>query len=104
MTAKRTMPAGLIPVGYQKLICSNTAVRSLNSTMRGASVLMIGVETANVRVRFDGSPARTTGILLLTTNSPYWVEGYNGTAKLRFHKAIGATGTVRISGFKRPGE
>ena len=73
--SNRTIPAGLIALGTQKISLSGTTTYTLNSTCDGADVVYMSVETANVRARFDGTnPAATTGVLFTSTGGPYHLE------------------------------
>ena len=93
MAAQRVGFAGLIPVGFQTMSLANSTAVAVNSTCRAASVLHISVETQSCRYRADGtSPTLTTGVLL--TTGSYWINGYNGTANLRFQRS---TGTSKVS-------
>ena len=102
MGTKRTAPAGLVPVGFQTMSISNSTAVAANSTTRGARVLHISVETQAARYRADGTaPTRNTGVLLAT--GTHWLEGYNGTANLRFHRSTG-TSKISIMGYKFKGD
>jgi hypothetical protein len=75
MSNSRYIPAGLIALGTQKISLSGTAVYTLNSTCDGADVVIMSVETANVRARFDGTnPAASTGVLYTAALAPYRLE------------------------------
>jgi len=77
--AKRNIPAGLTPLGYEK-ITTNSTVKTLNTTTIVGKTFLISVETQSARIRLDaGTPAASTGILLLAANSPYWFEGVKGS-------------------------
>ena len=103
MAPRRTRLAGLIPVGFQTLSLANSTALALNSTLRGARVLDISVETNPARYRADGNPALTTGVLLPKDIAPFRLEGYNGTALLKFQRTTGVS-KVSIMGFKHPGD
>jgi len=103
MSFRRTSPAGLVSVGFQTISCANSTALGLNTTCQGGRIFHVSVETQNGRYRADGvAPALTTGVLLLTTNSPYWLEGID-PSKIKFQRA---TGTLKVSvmAYKRPGE
>ncbi len=100
--AKRNIPAGLVSVGYQKITTNSTAT-TLNSTCRVAHTFLISVETQSLRLTFDGTvPAASTGILYLATNSPFLLEGVDGTALKIKGAAVGAV--LNIQAFKYKGE
>lgn len=90
--SRRTIPAGLINVAYQKVTMNSTAT-FLNSTAQTGSAFLISTEAKAVRITFDGSttPAASTGVLLTTTTSPLYIEGVDGT-KMKFARA--AAGTI----------
>lgn len=76
---RRTIPAGLVNVGLQRIALTSTAT-ALNSTCQLGHAFMVSVETQSVRVRFDSTaPTTSTGILLTAANSPYYWEGVDGT-------------------------
>jgi hypothetical protein len=104
MSYTRTGLAGLIPVGFQSFSLSNSTAVAINSTLRGATVLSFSVETQNARMRADGTaPALTTGVLYLTTTTPHWIFGYNGTAAMKFQRSTG-TCKIQMMGYKHPGD
>ena len=103
MAPRRTRLAGLIPVGLQTLSLTNGTALGLNSTMRGSRVLFIGVETQPCRFRMDGNPALTTGVVIPKDQAPLRIDGYNGTALLKFQRTTGVS-KVSIMGFKHPGD
>jgi len=77
--AKRNIPAGMTPLGYEK-ITTNSTVKTLNTTCIAGHAFLISVETQSARIRLDaGAPAVSTGVLLLAANSPYWFEGVKGS-------------------------
>jgi len=99
--SRRTIPAGLISVQFQKITMNSTAT-FLNSTAQTASAFLVSVETQSARVTFDGSttPAATTGVLLTAANSPYFWEGVDGT-KMKFARA--ASGAIlNVQAWRRP--
>lgn len=100
----RNIPAGLTTPVFQRLVLNSTAT-ALNSTAGAGSAFWVSVETANARVRFDGTnPTANTGTLLLTGNSPYYFEGvFNALAKMKFCAATGAP-ILQVSSFKRVGD
>lgn len=96
----RTLPAGLINKVFQRVVTNSTATL-LNSTAQGASALYLSVEVKGIRFTLDGSTAPTanTGVLLNTTNSPYFLEGIDGT---KFKLARAAAGAiVNVQAFTR---
>ena len=98
----RYIPAGLIALGTQKISLAGTAVYSLNSTCDGADVVMMSVETANVRARFDGtSPAATTGILYTAAVGPHYVE-LAGPANFKL-TAVSGSPVVHVAAFRYAG-
>lgn len=101
---KRTIPAGLIPQGVQRMFLANNATTAVNSTTRKASVLHISVEAQDARYRLDGSAPTASGTgVLLEAGKDYWLDGYNGTSQLWFIGA--ASGAIlNIAGFNRPGD
>ena len=91
-------------MGFQTLSLANSTALGLNSTMRGARVLLISVETNDARMRADGTnPALTTGVLLTKALAPMRFEGFNGTSGLKFQRTTGVS-KVSIMGFKHPGD
>ena len=103
MSFSRNAPAGLVAKGFQKITLNSTA-SSLNTTCIGGTTVLLSVETQSVRITLDGAttPAASTGVLLLSANSPYWLEGIDG-AKLKIARAT-AGAIVNIMSFKRVGE
>ena len=94
----RTIPAGLIALGTQKISMSNTAVYGLNSTCDGADVVVLSVETANVRARWDGvSPAASTGVLLEYGLGPYFIDINAAGLKLT---AVTGSPVVNVAAFR----
>lgn len=87
MTPQRLAPAKLTSSGFQKITTNSTATL-LNSTCQNGNVFWVSVETQSARVTFDGTttPAASTGVLLTAANSPYWLEGIDGT-KLKIARA-----------------
>ena len=100
--AKRNIAPGLTALGYEK-ITTNSTVKTLNTTTIPGSTFLISVETQSARLRFDGgTPAASTGILLLATNSPYWIKGVKGS-QIKITGA--ASGSVlNVISFKNTGE
>lgn len=100
--AKRNIPSGLTALGYEK-ITTNSTVKSLNTTTIVGSTFLISVETQSARIRFDaGTPATSTGVLLLAANSPYWFKGIKGS-QIKITGA--ASGSVlNVMSFKNTGE
>lgn len=105
--AKQSTFHGLqVPVGFQTSSLSNSTAVGVTSTVRELlpSRLVISVETNNVRFRDDGTaPTLTTGVLLLTTNSPYVFDGYNRTSALKFQRSTG-TAKISIAAYKNKGD
>jgi hypothetical protein len=90
----RIAASGLVPVGFQVMTLSNSTAVAVNSTCRAANVLYISVETNSVRMRADGTaPTLTTGVMFFVDNT-YELNGYNGTASLKFQRS---TGTAKVS-------
>jgi hypothetical protein len=100
--ARRNIPAGLTALGYEK-ITTNSTVKTLNSTNIVGNTFLISVETQSARIRFDnGTPAASTGILLLAANSPFWVYGVKGS-QIKITGA--ASGSIlNVVAFKNTGE
>ena len=97
----RTMPAGLIALGTQKIALTNSTAAGLNSTCAPASSIMFSVETNDVRYRDDGvAPALTTGVLFQKDDS-YFLDGVIG-ANINFQRQTGSC-TVNVMAYKRPG-
>lgn len=97
----RTIPAGLIALGTQKISLSGTAVYTLNSTCDGADAVIMSVETANVRARWDNvAPAASTGILLEYGMGPYIIEANTATFKIT---AASGSPVVNVAAFKYAG-
>lgn len=91
--AKRNIPAGLTVLGFQTISLANSTALGLNSTCLPGHSFIISVETKSVRVRLDGTnPALTTGVLLNTTASPYFLDVAGST--LKFQRT---TGTAKVS-------
>ena len=103
MSYRRTSPAGLVSVGFQKIALNSTAT-SLNSTCQAGRVFAFSVEAQSVRATFDGSttPAASTGVLYTAANSPYMLEGVD-CSKIKLARAA-AGAIVNIQAWKRPGE
>lgn len=102
--AKRNIPAGLVSVGFQTISQTNSTAQGLNTTCAAGHTFLVSVETQSARMRHDGTaPAASTGVLLLTTNSPYWLEGVSGT-NLKFIKATGGTSKISVQAYKYRGE
>jgi hypothetical protein len=103
MSFSRNAPAGLVSKGFQKITLNSTAT-ALNSTCITGTTIWLSVETQSVRVTLDGAttPAASTGILLTAANSPYWIEGLDGS-KLKIARAT-AGAIVQVQSFKRVGE
>ena len=105
MATKRTVKGALVPVGFQAIAATTSAV-AVNSTLQDSHVLHISVTTTDARYRADGTdPTNNTGVILETGNSPYWFEGYNGTSVLKFIRSGGSgTSNVDIMGYNHPGD
>ena len=99
--SRRTIPAGLISVAFQKITFNSTAT-NLNSTAQTGSAFWISVETQSVRATFDGSttPAASTGVLLTAANSPYFLEGLDGS-KVKLARAT-AGAIANVQAWRRP--
>lgn len=101
--AKRNIPAGLVAVGFQTISQTNSTAQGLNTTCSAGKLFHVSIETQNARYRADGTnPATTTGVLLLTTNSPYLLEAE--PSKLKFFRAAGGTSKISIMAYKFRGE
>ena len=98
----RTIPAGLVSKGFQKITTNSTATL-LNTTCRAGSAFLISVETQDARLTADGSttPAASTGVLLKAGLAPYFLEGMNG-ANLKFARAAAGC-VIQVQAFGRPG-
>ena len=103
MGTTRTRLAGLIPVDFQVLSLANSTALGLNSTMRASRVLDVSVETQACRYRQDGTVPTLTSGVILQKDTTYRMEGYNGTASLKFQRTTG-TSKVSIMGYKHPGD
>lgn len=103
MSFSRNAPVGLVAKGFQKITTNSTAA-GLNTTCIKGTTIWLSVEAQSVRVTLDGSttPAASTGVLLLAANSPYWLEGIDGS-KLKIARAT-AGAIVNVMSFKRVGE
>jgi hypothetical protein len=103
MSFSRNAPAGMVSKGFQKITLNSTAA-SLNTTCITGTTILLSVETQSVRVTMDGSttPAASTGVLLIPANSPYWLEGIDGS-KLQIAR-VTAGAIVQVQSFKRVGE
>lgn len=100
--AKRNIPAGLISAGFQTISLANSTALGLNTTCILGKAFLVSVETKAARVRMDGSnPALTTGVLLNTTNSPYFLDVPGSV--LKFQRTTG-TAKVGVQAFKYKGE
>lgn len=98
---QRHIPAGLISKGFQKITTNSTAT-GLNTTCAAGSAFLLSVETQSLRIRFDGgTPAASTGVLLLAANSPYFFEGVIGSQVKMIGAASGSV--VQVQSFGRPG-
>jgi hypothetical protein len=99
---KRNIPAGLTPLGHEK-ITTNSTVKTLNSTNIVGNAFWISVETQSARLRFDaGTPAASTGVLLLAANSPYFFEGVKGS-NIKITGAVSGS-ILNVAAFKHTGE
>jgi len=105
MSFTRNSPAGMTLTGEQKISLTATTPVAVNSTVRASgkcSKLIITVETANVRWRYGATaPTMTTGNLIFA-NTNLVLDGYNGTALMRFCRSTGLP-VVNISGFRPVG-
>lgn len=101
----RTFPAGLIPIGEQKITCTSTAKYPINSTVRaGAQVVILSVETNDVRVSFSANstvPSRATGILLQSDTVHQFA--INGDTKFKFSSVNTTAGVVNLATFRYAG-
>ena len=95
----RTVPSGLISVGFQKITTNSTAT-GLNTTCVAGQALLLSVETQNARITFDGTtPAASTGVLLLATNSPYYFDAVDASTLKIKGAAVGSV--VQVQAFRR---
>ena len=100
----RTFPAALVYLGEQKITCTSTAKRALNSTVGAANLIRFSVETNSVRAAYYSNstvPSRATGVLYVA-GGPYEIElntGYN----LKFNSLNTTAGVINIVGFKYAG-
>ena len=79
------------PLGYQQLSTTLTSAQPLPNIPTGARGVLLTVSVANVRWRDDGTaPTSTTGMLLTTTDEPFYYEG--NLSKLQFIET--ATGAL----------
>lgn len=86
-------------LGYQKITTNSTAT-GLNTTCAAGNTFLISVETQNARITFDGTtPAASTGILLLSTNAPYYFDGVQGSAIKLKGAAVGSV--VQVQAWSR---
>lgn len=99
----RSIPAGLISKGFQRIVVLSTA-GGLNSTCSPGTAFEISVETQNVRMTFDGSttPTANTGVLFVTGNSPYYLEGVTG-ANVKIAR-VTAGAIVQVQSWGRAGD
>lgn len=104
MPAKRVAQAGLIPLQFEKLTCSNSTAQTLNSTSQGASVLHLSVETQDVRYRFDSTAATLTTGVLLQADTAYEWQGLDGgsLSNLTFQRSTGTT-VVNLMAYRYTG-
>ena len=103
MGYERVGLAGLIPVGFQAISLSDSTALGVNTTVAGATLLRVSVETNDVRYRDDGTdPALTTGVVLWS-GSTYIFDGYNGTSDLKFQRTTGSA-EVTIAAYRHPGD
>ena len=99
---ERIMFQGLVAVGHQKMTLANSTAIGINSTVQGASVLDISVETQPARFRADGTdPSLTTGVVLQKDTTYRW-HGYNGTSLLKFQRSTG-TCVINVHGWRPVG-
>lgn len=95
----RTVPSGLISVGFQKITTNSTAT-TLNTTCSAGQSLLMSVETQSVRITFNGTtPAASTGVLLTAANSPYYFDAVDASTLKIARAAAGAV--VQVQAFKR---
>lgn len=92
---KRNTPSGMIYQGFQRIATNSTAT-GLNSTVSQGQAFLISVEAQSIRVRFDSTvPTANTGILLLASNSPHWIDGIKGSTMKIARAAAGAIVNVQ---------
>lgn len=101
--SRRTIPAGLISVGVQRVAPNSTAAALLNTTCSiSGGTFLICVETQSARLTFDGTtnPTTNTGILFTAANSPYYFEGLDGS-KIKV-RAQTAGSIINVQAWRRP--
>ena len=98
----RSVPAGLIRIGdFRHLIAKNTT-GAINAGLADASLLIFSPNNTSVRFSMGGDPTASTGILIKSSDPPFFFDGYNGDAT-NYMFAVGGTAEVSISGFKTVG-
>lgn len=103
MSYKRTVLAGLIPVGFQTISLSDSTAIGLNSTTRPSHVFDVSIETNNARYRADGTdPTLTTGVILFS-GTTYRFEGFNNTSLLTFQRSTGVS-LLHVMSYRHPGD
>lgn len=81
-------------LGFQVMSLANSTAGTLNSTCVKARAIIVSVETNDIRLRMDGTkPTLSTGVLLTTSNGPYYLDNLNGTG-IAFQRT---TGTAKVS-------
>lgn len=106
MSRAKTMQAGRVGTGFDRLVQNDSTAVSLTSTMRLAkgSILQLTVETNNVRYRDDGTDPTTNTGVLLPTGVVHEIVGYDGGTNLKFFRASGGTAIIQIMRYKYAGE
>lgn len=87
----------LVPLGFQQLSVSNTAVALTVPTGGNVTVAIIYVETAAIRWRDDGtSPTASVGMIALP-DSILHLENLGNLAAIKFIRRDGTNATLNIS-------
>lgn len=89
----RSIPPGLLSLGFQTMTLSNSTAQGLNSTCQAAKAIIFSVETNAVRMRADGTdPTKNTGVLI-RADEAYLIE-LGKSSTLKFQRS---TGTAKVS-------
>lgn len=98
--SRRTIPAGLINVAFQRIATNSTAT-ALNSTAQTGTAFLISAEAKAARITFDGStPTANTGVLFTSTAGPIYLEGIDGS-KVKIARSAAGT-IVNVQAWRRP--
>lgn len=83
-----------VPIYYERLTVTNTAVSSLNEVYReDSNAAFITVETNNIRYRIDGGDPDANDGHLVYASQNLWFEC---PASIRKFKAIGSGGNATL--------